>query len=477
MPIMKKTSLLMLLALLAACDQQSGRDQEILAQLPIQDAYEHNIDKMAELLAGTHLDVPLPTIEEVLRRNLTVEDQRQDLLELYSEKNFSDAEFEIIKASTRDPAKAQALKKEVADLKEAIQTGEVEEKAIDAKLTAALAEIPNLPRDDVPEGPDETGNVEVRRVGTPPTFSFAPKQHFELGEALGLMDFETAAKLSGSRFVVLKGQMARLERALAAFMLDLHTGEFGYTEVAPPILVRDEAMFGTAQLPKFEEDQFEALDGAAAKAFKGGEAVANRRWLIPTAEVPLTNLVRESIVDEAQLPIRVTAHTPCFRAEAGAAGRDTRGMIRQHQFAKVEMVSITTPEQSGEELERKTACAEEVLKRLGLAYRTMLLCTGDMGFASRKTYDIEVWLPGQDAYREISSCSVCGDFQARRMNARYRPKDGKPEFVHTLNGSGLAVGRTLIAVLENYQQEDGSVIIPQALVPYMGGVERIAKAG
>ena len=416
------------------------------------------------------LSATLIALDETRRANLT------RLQEAQARRNAASKDIGKAKA-TKDEAKAQALMKEVADLKEAIQTGEVEEKAIDAKLTAALAEIPNLPRDDVPEGPDETGNVEVRRVGTPPTFSFAPKQHFELGEALGLMDFETAAKLSGSRFVVLKGQMARLERALAAFMLDLHTGEFGYTEVAPPILVRDEAMFGTAQLPKFEEDQFEALDGAAAKAFKGGEAVANRRWLIPTAEVPLTNLVRESIVDEAQLPIRVTAHTPCFRAEAGAAGRDTRGMIRQHQFAKVEMVSITTPEQSGEELERKTACAEEVLKRLGLAYRTMLLCTGDMGFASRKTYDIEVWLPGQDAYREISSCSVCGDFQARRMNARYRPKDGKPEFVHTLNGSGLAVGRTLIAVLENYQQEDGSVIIPQALVPYMGGVERIAKAG
>ena len=416
------------------------------------------------------LSATLIALDETRRANLT------RLQEAQARRNAASKDIGKAKA-TKDEAKAQALMKEVADLKEAIQAGEVEEKAIDAKLTAALAEIPNLPRDDVPEGPDETGNVEVRRVGTPPTFSFAPKQHFELGEALGLMDFETAAKLSGSRFVVLKGQMARLERALAAFMLDLHTGEFGYTEVAPPILVRDEAMFGTAQLPKFEEDQFEALDGAAAKAFKGGEAVANRRWLIPTAEVPLTNLVRESIVDEAQLPIRVTAHTPCFRAEAGAAGRDTRGMIRQHQFAKVEMVSITTPEQSGEELERKTACAEEVLKRLGLAYRTMLLCTGDMGFASRKTYDIEVWLPGQDAYREISSCSVCGDFQARRMNARYRPKDGKPEFVHTLNGSGLAVGRTLIAVLENYQQEDGSVIIPQALVPYMGGVEKIAKAG
>lgn len=415
------------------------------------------------------LSAKLITLDEERRANLT------RLQDAQARRNAASKDIGKAKAA-KDEAKAQALMKEVADLKEAIQAGELEEKAIDARLMAELAQIPNLPRDDVPEGPDETGNVEVRRVGTPPTFDFAPKQHFELGEALGLMDFETAAKLSGSRFVVLKGGMARLERALAAFMLDLHTGEFGYTEVAPPILVRDEAMFGTAQLPKFEEDQFEALDGAAAKALKGGEAVANRRWLIPTAEVPLTNLVRESIQDEADLPIRVTAHTPCFRAEAGAAGRDTRGMIRQHQFAKVELVSITTPEQSSDEHERMTACAEEVLKRLGLAYRTMLLCTGDMGFASRKTYDIEVWLPGQNGYREISSCSVCGDFQARRMNARYRPKDGKPEFVHTLNGSGLAVGRTLIAVLENYQQADGSVVIPQALVPYMGGLERIGPA-
>ncbi len=415
------------------------------------------------------LSAKLIEIDEARRTNLT------RLQDAQARRNAASKEIGKAKAS-KDEAKAQALMKEVSDLKEAIQAGEVEEKAIDAKLTAELAQIPNLPRGDVPEGPDETGNVEVRRVGTPPTFDFTPKQHFELGEALGLMDFETAAKLSGARFVVLKGAMARLERALAAFMLDLHTGEFGYTEVAPPILVRDEAMFGTAQLPKFEEDQFEALDGAAARALKGGEAVANRRWLIPTAEVPLTNLARESIQDEADLPIRVTAHTPCFRAEAGAAGRDTRGMIRQHQFAKVELVSITTPEQSSEEHERMTACAEEVLKRLGLAYRTMLLCTGDMGFASRKTYDIEVWLPGQNAYREISSCSVCGDFQARRMNARYRPKDGKPEFVHTLNGSGLAVGRTLIAILENYQQADGSVVIPQALVPYMGGLVRIAPA-
>ncbi len=289
--------------------------------------------------------------------------------------------------------------------------------------------------------------------------NFAPKEHFEIGEALGLMDLETATKISGSRFVILKGPLARMERALMQFMLDLHTDHHGYTEIDPPLLVRDDAMFGTAQLPKFREDQFAAGDDF---------------WLIPTAEVPLTNIVRESILDEKQLPMRLTAGTACFRAEAGAAGRDTRGMIRQHQFQKVELVSITTPEQSLEEHERMTACAEEVLKRLGLYYRVVTLCTGDMGFASQKTYDIEVWLPGQDRFREISSCSVCGDFQARRMNARYRPVEGKgPRFVHTLNGSGVAVGRALVAVLENYQQADGSVIVPEALRPYMGGMEVI----
>ena len=293
------------------------------------------------------------------------------------------------------------------------------------------------------------------RSGEPPRFDFEPKQHFELGEAFGLMDFETAAKVSGARFVVLKGALARLERALAAFMLDLQTGEHGYTEVHPPFLVRSEALYGTSQLPKFAEDQFRTTDD---------------KWLIPTAEVPLTNLVRESILDEDDLPLRFTAYTPCFRSEAGSAGRDTRGMIRQHQFTKVELVSITTPETSLDELDRMTACAEEVLKRLGLAYRVMVLSTGDMGFGARRTHDIEVWLPGQDAYREISSCSVCGDFQARRMQARYRTEDGKgTRFVHTLNGSGLAVGRTLVALLENYQTEDGSVCIPDALKPYPAG--------
>jgi seryl-tRNA synthetase len=325
-------------------------------------------------------------------------------------------------------------------------------------------------------------------VGEPKTFAFTPKPHFELGEALGLMDFETAAKLSGARFVVLKGPLARLERALAQFMLDLHTSEHGYTEINPPLLVRDDAMFGTAQLPKFREDQFATRRFSAVEVPPDeinkdtGEVIRSMTtpvretlWLIPTAEVPLTNLVREDIVDEANLPMRVTAWTPCFRAEAGAAGKDTRGMIRQHQFSKVELVSITTPEQSAEEHERMTASAENVLKRLELPYRVVVLSTGDMGFAAQKTYDIEVWLPGQGAYREISSCSNCGDFQARRMNARYRPRAEKqPRLVHTLNGSGVAVGRALIAVLENYQEEDGSIRVPEALHPYMGGLTKIA---
>jgi seryl-tRNA synthetase len=310
----------------------------------------------------------------------------------------------------------------------------------------------------VPGGADEAANVEVRKIGDPRRMDDA-KEHFDIGEALGLMDFETAAKLAGSRFVILKGQLARLERALGQFMLDLHTGEHGYTEVVPPLLVRDDVLFGTAQLPKFAEDQFRTTDD---------------RWLIPTAEVPLTNLVREEIIEASELPLRVTALTPCFRSEAGSAGADTRGMLRQHQFSKVELVSITKPDESLAEHERMTECAEEVLKRLGLAYRVVVLSTGDMGFGARKTYDIEVWLPGQKAYREISSCSVCGDFQARRMNARYRPDDGGgPQFVHTLNGSGVAVGRALIAVMETYQNEDGSVTVPDCLKPYTGGLERI----
>lgn len=351
-----------------------------------------------------------------------------------------------------DKAKAEEIKSEVTRIKESMPEEEAQLKAAEASLHDMLAAIPNIPGDDVPVGADETANVETRRVGEPKRLNSA-KQHFEIGEALGLMDFETAAKISGARFVVLKGALARLERALGSFMVDLHTREHGYTEVAPPLIVRDESMFGTAQLPKFVDDQFHTTDG---------------RWLIPTAEVSLTNLVRESVLEETALPLRVTAWTPCFRAEAGAAGRDTRGMIRQHQFAKVELVSITTPEQSGDEHERMTRCAEEVLKRLDLPFRTMTLSTGDMGFSARKTYDIEVWLPGQNAYREISSCSVCGEFQARRMDARYKPKEGKgARFVHTLNGSGVAVGRALIAVLENYQNSDGSVTIPDVLRPYM----------
>jgi seryl-tRNA synthetase len=413
----------------------------------------------------------------------------------------------------KDEARAQALMVEVAELKTTIPALEADEQRLSKQLDKALAEIPNLPADDVPDGKDEHDNVEHHRFGAKRDYSFTPKQHFELGEALGQMDFETAAKLSGARFVVLKSGLARLERALGQFMLDLHTQEHGYTEVNPPLLVRDDAMFGTAQLPKFMEDQFRAtrqLGDTEVSAEMAGfrkELLSRERvpaadpdtdmllmivdrgfksmmsrlyvhslWLIPTAEVPLTNLVRESILDEEQLPLRFTACTPCFRAEAGAAGKDTRGMIRQHQFTKVELVSITSPEQSRDEHERMLSCAEEVLRRLDLHYRVVTLCTGDMGFASQKTYDIEVWLPGQGAYREISSCSVCGEFQARRMQARYRGKDGKVKGpVHTLNGSGVAVGRALIAVLENYQQEDGSIAVPDVLVPYMGGVKTIGR--
>ncbi len=364
----------------------------------------------------------------------------------------------------KDMEAAERLKAEVAKLKAEVGALEQAERNGTAALVEALSEIPNLPLEDVPVGADERGNVEIRRAGQRPSFpeGYTPKEHYLLGEALGLMDFDTAAKLSGARFVVLRGALARLERALGQFMLDLHTGEHGYEEIDPPLLVRDAAMFGTAQLPKFRDDQFRA----------GAE-----HWLIPTAEVPLTNLVREKVLDEEKLPLRFTALTPSFRAEAGAAGRDTRGMIRQHQFEKVELVSITTPETALDEHERMTRCAEEVLKRLGLHYRVMLLCTGDMGFSSRKTYDLEVWLPGQGTFREISSCSVCGDFQARRMEARYRPEGAKANrFVHTLNGSGVAVGRALVAVLENYQKVDGSITVPEVLVPYMAGLGRVEPA-
>ena len=352
-----------------------------------------------------------------------------------------------------------ALVAEVGALKDEAQTLERDEKLLGAELDALLAGLPNLPAADVPDGADESANVEIRSWGKPDFSYTEAKQHFEIGEALGLMDFERAAKLSGSRFVVLSGALARLERALAAFMLDIHTTEFGYTETAPPLLVRDAAAFGTGNLPKFEEDLFHTADGF---------------WLIPTAEMPLTNLVAGEILEEDALPLRFTAYTPCFRAEAGAAGKDTRGMLRQHQFSKVELVSVTRPEDSEAEHDRMTDCAEEVLKRLGLAYRVVVLSSGDMGFSARKTYDIEVWLPGQGRYREISSCSNCWDFQARRMNARYRKAgERQTQFVHTLNGSALAVGRTLVAVLENYQREDGGVAVPEALRPYLGGLEAI----
>lgn len=355
----------------------------------------------------------------------------------------------------KDFAKADALKAEVAALKDSIPALEEKEKETGAALDAMLAAIPNLPAADVPEGAYETANVEVSRWGTPRSFDFTPQDHADFGPALGL-DFESAAAMSGARFAALRGGMARLHRALAQFMLDTQTGQNGYEEVNPPLLVRDATLYGTGQLPKFAEDLFQTTEG---------------RWLIPTAEVSLTNLVREQIVADASLPLRFTALTPCFRSEAGSAGRDTRGFIRQHQFEKVELVSICRPEDSAAEHEHMLASAEGILQALGLPYRKMLLCTGDMGFSAAKTYDLEVWLPSQNCYREISSVSNCGEFQARRMNARYRPEGEKgTRFLHTLNGSGLAVGRTLVAVLENYQQADGSVLIPEILRPYMGGV-------
>jgi seryl-tRNA synthetase len=395
----------------------------------------------------------------------------------------------------KDDARAAALMEEVAKLKTTMPELEAAAKAADEELAKELAAIPNLPLDEVPDGVDEHGNLQRQIFGNRRNYAFTPKPHDDLGGALGYMDFEAAAKLSGARFVVLKKGLARLERAIGQFMLDLHTNEHGYAEINPPLLVRNEVMFGTGQLPKFEDDQFWAVRGellaaadesvvAAADSLEAQMAYlgrinrlrSERLGLIPTAEVSLTNLVRESIVDEKQLPMRLTALTPCFRAEAGAAGRDTRGMIRQHQFIKVELVSITTPETSKDEHERMLACAEEVLRQLDLHYRVMTLCAGDMGFSAQKTYDIEVWMPGQGdggAFREISSCSVCGDFQARRMDARYRASDGKPRFVHTLNGSGTAVGRALIAVMETYQQENGSIAVPDVLQPYMGGLKVI----
>jgi len=424
-------------------------------------------------------------LEGDAKRLIAIDERRRATIQkveaAQARRNAAAKEIGVAKKN-KDEAAAAKLMAEAAELKTAIPALEAEEKSVGKELQDALSWIPNLPLPEVPDGADEHGNVEHHKFGAKREYGFAPKQHFDLGEALGQMDFETAAKLSGARFVVLKKGLARMERALGQFMVDLHTTEHGYTEIAPPLLVRDDVMFGTTQLPKFEDDQFWAIKGELLSAsVAGGTADADRfslmraerLGLIPTAEVPLTNLVRESIVDEAELPLRLTAYTPCFRAEAGAAGKDTRGMIRQHQFSKVELVSITTPEQSRDEHERMLACAEEVLRRLGLHYRVATLCTGDMGFASQKTYDIEVWLPGQNMYREISSCSVCGEFQARRMNARYRGKDRAVRHVHTLNGSGVAVGRALIAVMETYQQGNGSIAVPDVLVPYMGGTKTI----
>jgi seryl-tRNA synthetase len=402
------------------------------------------------------LSASLLAIDEKRRAAIMASEQAQ------ARRNSASKEIGDAKKA-KDDARAAKLMAEVAELKTTMPQLEAATKTADEELAKELAAIPNLPADDVPDGVDEHGNVQRHVFGARRNYAFTPKPHDDLGGALGFMDFEAAAKLSGARFVVLKKGLARLERAIGQFMLDLHTNEHGYAEINPPLLVRDDVMFGTGQLPKFREDQFAAGDGY---------------WLIPTAEVPLTNLVRESILDDKELPMRLTALTPCFRAEAGAAGRDTRGMIRQHQFTKVELVSITTPDKSRDEHERMLACAEEVLRQLDLHYRVMTLCAGDMGFAAQKTYDIEVWMPGQGesgAYREISSCSVCGDFQARRMDARYRGADGKPHFVHTLNGSGTAVGRALIAVMETYQQEDGSIAVPNVLQPYMGGVKAVEK--
>jgi len=401
-------------------------------------------------------------LEPVSAEVLKLDEGRRKLAtaaqELQSRRN--DASKAIGAAMGRgDKDEAERLKAEVAEIKQSLPEAEEGERELARQLTDLLARIPNLPLDSVPEGEDEAGNVEISRWGTPRQFGFTPREHADLGPVLGL-DFETGALISGARFTFLRGQMARLQRAIGQFMLDHQTSQHGYTECSPPVLVRDEAMYGTDKLPKFAEDSFRTTDG---------------RWLIPTAEVSLTSSVMDQIIDGNALPLRMTALTLCFRSEAGAAGKDTRGFIRQHQFEKCELVSVVRPEDSEQEHERMTAAAESILQALELPYRKMLLCTGDMGFGARKTYDLEVWLPGQDSYREISSCSNCGDFQARRMNARYRPAGDKtkPEFVHTLNGSGLAVGRTLVAVLENYQQQDGSVEIPAVLRPYMGGIDQL----
>jgi seryl-tRNA synthetase len=417
------------------------------------------------------LSASLLAIDETRRAAILASEQAQ------ARRNAASKEIGDAKKA-KDDARAAKLMAEVAELKTSMPQLEAAAKAADEELAKELSAIPNLPLGEVPDGVDEHGNVQRHVFGNRRNYAFAPKPHDDLGAALGDMDFETAAKLSGARFVVLKKGLARLERALGQFMLNLHIDEHCYTEINPPLLVRNEIMFGTGQLPKFEDDQFWAIKGELLAAPDYERLRTERLGIIPTAEVALTNLVRESILDEKQLPMRLTALTPCFRAEAGAAGRDTRGMIRQHQFTKVELVSITTPETSKDEHERMLACAEEVLRRLDLHYRVMTLCTGDMGFSSQKTYDIEVWMPGQGdggAFREISSCSVCGDFQARRMDTRSRGPDGKPRFVHTLNGSGTALGRALIAVMETYQQEDGSIAVPDVLQPYMGGLKVVAR--
>jgi seryl-tRNA synthetase len=460
------------------------------------EAFDHGLKRRGLDASGQQtFSQRLISIDELRRARIRVLESFQ------ADRNSASKLIGEAKKNKNEKLAAELMEK-VALAKESIPRLEREVKEAEEQLRKELSEIPNLPLDDVPEGKDEHGNVERSKSGSKRSYSFTPKQHFELGEALGMMDFELAAKLSGARFVVLQRGLARLERAIGQFFLDVHTEEHGYTEVNPPLMVRDEVMFGTAQLPKFKDDQFSARrivpdrerwvetaralsEGIRNKTLVDSDAefeclydersTTDDYWLIPTAEVPLTNLVRESIVAEDELPMRLTACTPCFRAEAGAAGKDTRGMIRQHQFTKVELVSITTPDQSRDEHKRMLSCAEAVLKKLDLHYRVMTLCAGDMGFASQKTYDIEVWLPGQNMYREISSCSVCGDFQARRMNARFRAKDGKPQFVHTLNGSGVAVGRALIAVMEKYQQENGAIAVPDVRQPYMGGLKVIER--
>ena len=422
----------------------------------------HDIKMIREDAAGFDAGLARRGILPLSREILELDEQRRAALarqqELQAERNAVSKKIGEAKRNKQDSA---ALEAEGARIRGEIEALDAEGPRLDGLLRDTLSKIPNLLNEDVPEGRDEAANKLEKQFGAPRNFAFAPKQHFELGEALGLMDFAGAAKLAGARFTVLKGALARLERALGQFMLDTHTGEFGYSETVVPLLVNDATMYGTGQLPKFAEDLFATTDG---------------RWLIPTAEVPLTNLAAGEILPAAKLPIRMTALSYCFRSEAGSAGRDVRGMLRQHQFSKVELVSITMPEQSWDEHERMTRAAETVLERLGLPYRRMLLCTGDTGFSAAKTYDLEVWMPGQGTYREISSCSNTLSFQARRMNARYRAGEGKPEFVHTLNGSGVAVGRALIAVMETYQNEDGSITVPEVLRPYMGGLERIAAA-